>query len=159
MAEYNTCSICLQDVINHPAPTGFIATGSHVSSCGHLFHPACIWKWYSQQTKSSCPICRNTATETENIERPDEDTFDEGECIQISYAFINTILNSWGGYGVTSAVETELVFDQYGETYISRFEFQRILTEQGGPSITDEQWNLLTSMFPMPPPFTLPIGH
>ena len=60
------CSICISPVIDHPAPTGTVATGSHRSSCGHIFHPKCIAKWHTSHWQSSCPICRKGATELED---------------------------------------------------------------------------------------------
>ena len=60
------CSICIAPVVDHPAPTGTVATGSHRSSCGHVFHPKCIAKWHKSHWQSTCPICRKAATELED---------------------------------------------------------------------------------------------
>jgi hypothetical protein len=57
------CSICINPVVDHPA---LGATGSHRSSCGHIFHPKCIAKWHSSHWKSTCPLCRKDATELED---------------------------------------------------------------------------------------------
>ena len=58
------------------------------------------------------------------------------------------ILRSQGGLGVTAGVEAELAFDVYGVVTITRYEFARIIAEQGGTALTDESWNQMMAMFP-----------
>ena len=62
MADHMECSICLGIV---DAKT----TGRMETTCGHVFHPKCLWKWYSTQKIGSCPSCRGAATELGDIER------------------------------------------------------------------------------------------
>ena len=64
------CSICYDPVIDFPAPE---ATGSHRSSCGHLFHPKCIAKWHLSQDHSTCPMCRKVAMDLEDC-APEEES-------------------------------------------------------------------------------------
>ena len=59
------CGICHDDVIDARSGAGGVATGSLKTSCGHIFHPNCLWKWYSSQEHSNCPMCRAPATEWE----------------------------------------------------------------------------------------------
>lgn len=69
MSEKIECPICYEAVIDFPEAN---ATGSHRTSCGHIFHPKCITKWYIQQETSTCPMCRNLANDTENtVEEPE----------------------------------------------------------------------------------------
>ena len=145
------CSICYDAVIDHPAPEGSEATGSYRSSCGHLFHPKCIAKWHIRQEESTCPMCRKVATELEDCaieEEEDDDDDDEDEdddeeegdgyvggTIRITRAGMdNLLLYSGGATGVTPGVEEEMAFDEHGEAIITRYDFNRILREQGiGP--------------------------
>ena len=59
------CSICYDPIIDFPAASKE-ATGSHRSSCGHIFHPKCIAKWHKSQERSTCPLCRTAATDLED---------------------------------------------------------------------------------------------
>jgi len=172
------CSICYNKIIDHPAPpeAGTEATGSFRSSCGHLFHPKCIWTWFSAQDESSCPLCRKKATELEDI-RPHEQEEEElvaavaapaaaapadfpvmGESgwILISRANVEQVIFNQGGPAGTWAelAINQLLFDEYNEVEISRDEFERILGEAGARVFSDAEWDLLTRMYPLViPPF------
>lgn len=138
-----------------------IATGSHRSSCGHIFHPKCIAKWHLSQERSTCPLCRKVATDLEDcapkpeaesdVVHPAEEDFRDGGTIIISRSNMDHILRDFNGLGVTAGVEAEIEFDGIGPhnvTYITRYEFQRILGEQGGDQISDAEWTHLTTIYP-----------
>jgi len=156
--EQEICGICHEDVIDSgsSASTGAAATGSLKTSCGHIFHPKCLWKWYSTQDESKCPMCRTPATEWEQAhERHEEECekslmqeFDDGGLIRITRVAMEGLLRSQGGIGVTAGVEAELAFDIYGEVTITRYEFARIMAEQGATALTDESWIQLMCTFP-----------
>jgi hypothetical protein len=164
------CSICYEAVIDHPAPSeaGAEATGSFRSSCGHLFHPKCIWKWFSAQAESSCPLCRKKATELEDI-RPHEEEelvaavaapaaavpadplfMEEGGWIRISRAnFEQVIFNQGGPVGAwVAAAAEEVAFDEYHEAELCRHEFERILRETGARVFSDAEWEHLMAIYP-----------
>jgi hypothetical protein len=148
------CGICHDDVID--AGSGGVATGSLKTSCGHIFHPKCLWKWYSSQEDSNCPMCRAPATEWEQVherdqeesEEDEQEAFDDGGLIRITRVAMEGILRNQGGIGVTAGVEASLPFDQHGEVDITRYEFARIMEEQGATALTDESWSQLMTMFP-----------
>ncbi len=172
MSEQSECSICYNTVIDFPAPAGAEATGSHRSSCGHLFHPRCISKWHSGQEHSTCPLCRKEAVSLENCAvegdnddddedddeednddvEDDEHYFDDGGAIRISRIGLDYIFRAYGGVGLTAGVEAEINFDEYDTVEITRYEFERMLREQGG-AMSDAQWQQLTSIYP-PAPYT-----
>ena len=137
MSTPSDCSICYDAVIDFPAPE---ATGSHRSSCGHLFHPKCISKWHNGQEHSTCPMCRKEALEMED--------FHGGGVIRISRAGLEFILRTAGGVGMTAGVEAELEINEYNEVVIERSELGRILQEQGGTPLSDAQWTQLTTVYP-----------
>ena len=152
--QQHICGICHDDVINAgTASCAGAATGSLKTSCGHIFHPKCLWKWYSTQDENNCPMCRTSATEWERVRDreevgEEEAGFDDGGLIRITRVAMEGILRSQGGLGVTAGVEAELAFDVYGEVTITRYEFARIMAEQGATALTDESWNQLMSLFP-----------
>ena len=153
------CSICYDPVIDFPAPE---ATGSHRSSCGHLFHPKCIAKWHLRQDHSTCPMCRKEAVEMEDCapeseseeeEEDEEDEEDEagayvGGTIRMTRAGMDNLLYSEGATGVTPGVEEEMAFDEHGEAIITRYDFNRILREQGIGPFSDARWLQLQSVYP-----------
>ena len=153
--KMSDCSICYDPVIDFPAPE---ATGSHRSSCGHLFHPKCISKWHNGQDHSTCPMCRKEAVEMEDCapqeseaesdDEEDEEDFDGGGVIRLSRAGLEFILRDFGGVGITTGVEAELEINDYNEVVIERFELERILREQGGNPLSDAHWTQLTSVYP-----------
>ena len=198
------CGICHDDVIDARSGAGGVATGSLKTSCGHIFHPNCLWKWYSSQEHSNCPMCRAPATEWEQAHSglnnaisqhiatatasasipprareiiaelalladeldllnaepvapatqseqalgEEEASFDDGGLIRITRVAMEGLLQSQGGIGVTAGVEAELPFDMYGEVTITRYEFARIMAEQGATALTDESWTQLMCTFP-----------
>jgi len=156
------CSICYDAVIDHPAPEGTEATGSHRSSCGHLFHPKCIAKWHVRQEESTCPNCRKKATELEDCapeEEEDEEEDDEeedeeegdgyvGGTIRITWAAMDELITSQGGTGVTPGVEEDVGFDEHREAVITRYDFERILRLQGIGPFSDARWLQLQSIYP-----------
>ena len=150
------CSICYEQVVDFPAPE---ATGSYRSSCGHIFHPRCIAIWHVSQKHSTCPLCRKGAVSLENCaveEDEEEDEEDEEEdeedfdVIRITRIGLDYIFRAYGGVGLTAGVEAEINFDEYDTVEITRFEFKRILLEQGG-AILDAQWQQITSVYPRIP--------
>ncbi|NCA17375.1 MAG: E3 ubiquitin-protein ligase [Betaproteobacteria bacterium] len=142
------CGICHDDVIDARSGAGGVATGSLKTSCGHIFHPNCLWKWYSSQEHSNCPMCRAPATQSEQALGEEEASFDDGGLIRITRVAMEGLLQSQGGIGVTAGVEAELPFDMNGEVTITRYEFARIMAEQGATALTDESWIQLMSTFP-----------
>ena len=167
MASVQTeCSICYDAVIDHPAPEGTVATGSHRSSCGHLFHPKCIWNWYSKQEKGTCPMCRNAATEMENLpassedfaheeeeEEEDDEQEEAVELLGLSRANMEYVLRTYGGIGVTYEVAVDVDYDLFGggEAPISRRLLEKFLQEQGAQRLSDSQWWQLVSIYPYYP--------
>ena len=158
--QQHICGICHDDVIDSGSGAGAGAvTGSLKTSCGHIFHPKCLWKWYSTQDENNCPMCRTSATEWERV-RDDEELggeevggeeeagFDDGGLIRITRVAMEGLLRNQGGIGVTAGVEAELAFDVYGEATTTRYEFARIMAEQGATALTDESWSQLMNMFP-----------
>ena len=157
------CSICYEAVIDHPAPDGQEATGSHRSSCGHVFHPKCIWKWFSAQDESSCPLCRKKATELEDIRTHEEEqefsadadlawrnSMGDSSSILISRAnFEQVLFNQGGPVGTWAAMVTnQLPFDEYDEVEICREEFERLLGESGAWVFSDAEWGHLRDIYP-----------
>jgi len=155
------CSICYETVIDFPAPE---ATGSHRSSCGHLFHPKCIATWHLRQEESTCPMCRKVATEMEDCapqeeeedaeeEDAEEDEEEEGDgyvggTIRITWLGMDNLIYSEGGHGVTLSVEEDVGFDENREAVITRYDFERILRQQGIGPFSDAQWLQLQSVYP-----------
>lgn len=132
------CSICYEPVTDHPAPD---ATGSLRTSCGHLFHPKCLWKWYSGQERGSCPLCRGAATELGDIEREEPERREPIDIVRIPHLELEGILREMGGTGVTGDVlisVTGLANDGVG--YLARQTLEDILAEQNAGRISDERW-------------------
>ena len=158
--KMSDCSICYDAVIDHPAPEGSEATGSHRSSCGHLFHPKCIAKWHVRQEESTCPNCRKKAVEMEDcaIQDEDEDEDEEeedeegdgyvGGTIRITWRGMDELISSQGGTGVTPDVEEDVGFDEHREAIITRYDFERILRLQGIGPFSDARWLQLQSIYP-----------
>ena len=156
-----TCAICRDDVIDHPAPH---ATGSHRSSCGHVFHPSCIWKWFEANSERTCPTCRQKATTLEDLptiyeeeeeeeEEAEEDVDEHSELLGLSRANMEYVLRTYGGIGVTYEVAVDVDYDLFGggEAPISRGLLEKFLQEQGGRKLSDSQWWQLVSIYPYYP--------
>ena len=133
------CSICYDPVIEHPEPD---ATGSLKTACGHLFHPKCIWKWYSAQESGSCPLCRGAATEMGDIERAEPERREPIDIIRIPRLDLDGILLNMGGVGVTADVLTSVTGLAEGDDvgYLSRGSFEDILSEQNAGRLSAERW-------------------
>ena len=150
------CAICHDDVIDAgTASCACSATGSLKTSCGHIFHPKCLWKWYSSQEDSNCPMCRAPATEWEQThdreeesEESEEEDYNSGGVIRISRAGLEFILRQAGGLGMTAALEAEFNINEFNEIVIERFMIESILRQQGGTPLSDAQWTQLTSVYP-----------
>jgi hypothetical protein len=149
--EHISCGICHEDVVE----VGEAKTGVLRTSCGHTYHPTCLWKWYSTNHANTCPVCRAPAKESEAVTRSDseeeeQDFFDDNDTIHITRVGMEEAIGRLGGLGLSARVESELDFDQYGETLVTRYEFERILAEQGVGPISNIQWNHLLSVYPVP---------
>ena len=151
------CSICQDAVIDHPT---IGATGSHRSSCGHLFHPKCITKWHLSQDHSTCPMCRKVATELEDCapeeeedEEEEEEEDEHSESLGLSRANMEYVLRNYGGTGLTYSVLVEVDYDLigYGEAPVPRWLLERFLQEQGARKLSDSQWRQLVSIYPYYP--------
>jgi hypothetical protein len=155
------CSICYEAVIDYPAPEGSEATGSHRSSCGHLFHPKCIAKWHLRQDESTCPNCRKKAVELEDCAPEDEGEEEEGaeeqdehsELLGLSRANMEYVLRNYGGIGVTYEVSVDVDYDLFGggEAPIPRWLLEQFLEQQGARKLSDSQWSQLVSIYPYYP--------
>lgn len=148
--EHTSCGICQEDVID-------AKTGSLKTSCAHMFHPTCLWKWYSMNEANTCPMCRTPATEWEAVSstraeeeeeiREEEPTFDG--LIRITRASMEQEIGWLGGVGLYPIYEAEIGgFDEYGEAVVSRHQLESILHRQGGGRIGYSEWNRLLSMYP-----------
>ena len=149
------CSICYDAVIEFPAPE---ATGSHRSSCGHLFHPKCIATWHLRQEESTCPMCRKEAVELEDCapeaeEEEDDEQEEAVELLGLSRVNMEYLLRTYGGIGVTYEVAVEVDYDLFGggEAPISRRLLDQFLEQQGARKLSDSQWSQLVSIYPYYP--------
>jgi len=133
------CSICYDG----------IDTARVVLPCSHTYHFFCISKWFCEQEKSSCPMCR---TEMEPIndlpheseeEDEDEDEEDEEE-LEISRADLDTLLRSLGGIGITAAMGQRLFYEDE-PTGITEMEFNNLCMANGARIISSYEWELLTT--------------
>ena len=146
MAETNThddCSICLESI---NAKTGRVEM-----SCGHAHHFQCLTTWFKSGPVHQCPLCRKVATGLEDYKAEgaeEQAAPSEGGWIRLTFTALNTILLAQNGLGITPDIRSSL--DHLGNelTEICRAEFDRILSEQGGRSFDDAQWNLMQRAFP-----------
>ncbi len=141
------CSICL-DAIDAKM------SGRVETSCGHVFHFKCLTSWFSKQDDSSCPMCRKKPTELEDFAHEDASAQPPAPsaprahvhvdgAIYISRLLIDVVIRARGGFGVNTAVEATLGFDEFDHTVIRRSTFERILHEQGCPPFSSfPNWNL-----------------
>jgi hypothetical protein len=146
-------------------------TGRVETTCGHVFHFKCLTSWFSKQAESSCPMCRQKATEFEDFAQEDEDAggvvhvtgvpvpftlgSDAGEedeeeesALYLSRIAMDAIIRHKGGIGVIADVDAEVGFDEMGYATITRSEFERITHEQGCTPFSDGHWNQLRSIYP-----------
>ena len=139
------CSICYDPVIEHPEPD---ATGSLKTACGHLFHPKCIWKWYSAQESGSCPLCRGAATEMGDIDRAEPERREPIDIIRIPRLDLDGILRDMGGAGVTADVLTSVTgLADDGVGYLARGSFEDILAEQNAGRLSAERWTSIMATY------------
>jgi len=141
--EHTSCGICHEDI---DAKTGVLKT-----SCAHVFHPKCLWKWYSTNEANTCPMCRTPATEWEALTRTEEEAADveSDSVIRITRVGMEREIVRLGGFGLSASAEAELGgFDEYGESIVSLQEFQRILRGQGVGHVWDNEWDRLLSIYP-----------
>jgi hypothetical protein len=61
---------------------------------------------------------------------------------------MDNLLYSEGAIGVTPGVEEEMAFDEHREAIITRYDFNRILREQGIAPFSDARWLQLQSVYP-----------
>ena len=149
------CSICYDAVIDHPAPHGQEATGSHRSSCGHIFHPNCIAKWHKSHSRSTCPLCRKGATELEDCAPKHEAeaairavaaiadvaALTREQRVAREREIVAELANLSAEYAsllspvsaTASAPEHAPFIAQGGSIRISRANFEQVLFNQGGP--------------------------
>lgn len=60
LIEEEKCAICLNSLEEVDNPTYII------EECSHKFHTNCLFKWFRIKD-SSCPLCRNSINENQNI--------------------------------------------------------------------------------------------
>jgi hypothetical protein len=121
----HTCSICLDEI-------DVASTGQVTLACGHHNHLGCISKWFYNQEKSSCPLCR---TEMEGVAdvwvdqgEEDEDSEDEDD-------------------------ETESTLSEGDERRIPDYisfncaEFNAMLVEYGLRPVPADKWFLFTQTY------------
>ena len=156
MAHHMDCSICLDSV---DAKT----TGRVETTCGHVFHFKCLTSWFSKQAESSCPMCRQKATEFEDFAQEedeheddedkedddDEEEEEEESALYLSRLAMDAIIRHKGGIGVIAAVDAEVGFDEIGYATITRSEFERITHAQGCTPFSDAHWSRLKSIYPV----------
>ena len=109
-------------------------------------------------------MCRNAATEMENLpassedfaheeEEEDEDEDEHSELLGLSRANMEYVLRTYGGIGVTYEVAVEVDYDLFGggEAPISRRLLEQFLEQQGSRKLSDSQWWQLVSIYPYYP--------
>ena len=144
------CSICLNAV---DAKT----TGRVETTCGHVFHFKCLTSWFSKQAESSCPMCRQKATEFEDFAQEEEDEEEseeeeeeeEDDTIYLSRLAIDAIIRYMGGLGLNPTIEAEVGLDEMGYATITRSEFERITHAQGCTPFSDAYWSRLKYIYPV----------
>ena len=137
------CSICYEAVIDHPAPEGQEATGSHRSSCGHVFHPKCITKWHKSNSRSTCPLCRKCATELEDCAPKPEAAVASVTSEQRQREIVSQLANLSAEFASllgpvadaapAPALADPSLMEEGGWIRISRANFEQVIFNQGGP--------------------------
>ncbi len=133
------CGICHDDVIDSGA--GGVATGSLKTSCGHIFHPNCLWKWYSSQEHSNCPMCRAPATEWEqtysaSIPPRAREIIAELALLADELDLLNAEPVAPATQSEQALGEEEASFDDGGLIRITRVAMEGLLQSQGGIGVT-----------------------
>jgi hypothetical protein len=103
-------------------------------------------------------MCRKEATEMEDCApQPEEEEEEEDEeesygyvggTIRITWTSMDNLIYTEGGHGITPGVEEDVGFDEYREAVITRYDFERILRQQGIGPFSDARWLQLQSIFP-----------
>jgi hypothetical protein len=105
-------------------------------------------------------MCRKEATEMEDCApRPEEEEDAEeeeeednedyvGGTIRITWTGMDNLIYSEGGHGITPSVEEDVGFDEHREAVITRYDFERILRQQGIGPFSDARWLQLQSVYP-----------
>jgi hypothetical protein len=131
-------------------------------SCKHVFHILCATSWFAKQDKGTCPLCRKEMSEKDDLARmsvEDEDEEDEDDdeeeeeenppSIYFSRDYLNTLLISLGGTGMTPGMssifqpsnEFSTLFygdEDYAELFLS--EFRDICIGNGARSVATDEW-------------------
>jgi hypothetical protein len=120
----HTCSICLDEI-------DVAATGQVTLACGHHNHLGCISKWFYNQEKSSCPLCRKEMEGAADVwvdegDEDDEDSEDEDD-----------------------ETGTTLSDDDRVPDYISfnNAEFNTMLLEYGLRQVPADKWQLFAQTY------------
>jgi len=135
------CGICHDDVIDARSGAGGVATGSLKTSCGHIFHPNCLWKWYSSQEHSNCPMCRAPATEWEqtysaSIPPRAREIIAELALLADELDLLNAEPVAPATQSEQALGEEEASFDDGGLIRITRVAMEGLLQSQGGIGVT-----------------------
>ena len=135
------CGICHDDVIDARSGSGGVATGSLKTSCGHIFHPKCLWKWYSTQDENNCPMCRTPATEWEqtycvSIRRRAREIIAELALLEDELDLLNAEPVAPATQSEQALGEEEASFDDGGLIRITRVAMEGLLQSQGGIGVT-----------------------
>lgn len=137
------CSVCYDT----------IETARVVLSCNHVYHFYCISKWFCEQEKSSCPMCRKEMEPIDDLppseyheegsdddDEDDEDDEDEEEDeLEISRADLDTLLRSLGGIGITAAMGQRLFYEDE-PAGLTEVEFNTICMANGARIPSSQEW-------------------
>ena len=134
------CSVCYDK----------IETARVVLSCNHVYHFYCISKWFCEQEKSSCPMCRKEMEpiddlppseyhEEEGSDDDDEEYEDEEDELEISRPDLDTLLRSLGGTGVTTSMAERLFYEDE-PTCLTETEFHSICMGNGARIMSSHEW-------------------
>jgi hypothetical protein len=136
------CSVCYDK----------IETARVVLSCNHVYHFYCISKWFCEQEKSSCPMCRKEMEPIDDLppseyheeesEDDDEEYEDEEDELEISRPDLDALLRSLGGTGVTTSMAERLFYEDE-PTCLTEVEFNNICMGNGARIISSPEWELL----------------
>jgi len=134
------CSVCYDT----------IETARVVLSCNHVYHFYCISKWFCEQEKSSCPMCRKEMEPIDDLPpseyhedgSDDDDEDDEEDELEISRADLDILLRSLGGIGVTTSMAERLFYEDE-PACLTEVEFNTICMGNGARIIGSPEWELL----------------
>jgi len=137
------CSVCYDT----------IETARVVLSCNHVYHFYCISKWFCEQEKSSCPMCRKVMEPIDDLppseyheegsdDDDEDDEDDEEDELEISRADLDILLRSLGGIGVTTSMAERLFYEDE-PACLTEVEFNTICMGNGARIIGSPEWELL----------------